>query len=178
MTESNLSKSDLLEICSSLGLPTEGNKMDLVHKLKEYSGVINRGKGKEKDVLAGPSTLGQEIADDASIRKSLAEEGPSGSLEDKVLLGFEKLENALLKFDEKLNAVTRQVQETKQKAEHEYDALRSIGKELDLAMESRTTTDVANHINFAREKTEDRMFTLRVASVSNEPRFKVHEHVQ
>ncbi|CAG8833874.1 27770_t:CDS:1, partial [Racocetra persica] len=41
-------------------------------------------------------------------RKSLAEEGPSGSLEDKVLLGFEKLENALLKFDEKLNAVTRQ----------------------------------------------------------------------
>ncbi|CAG8850665.1 28000_t:CDS:1, partial [Racocetra persica] len=67
MTESNLSKSDLLEICSSLGLPTEGNKMDLVQKLKEYSGVINRGKGKEKDVLAGPSTLGQEIADDASI---------------------------------------------------------------------------------------------------------------
>ncbi|CAG8558977.1 8846_t:CDS:2, partial [Cetraspora pellucida] len=48
MTKSNLSKNDLLEICSSLGLPTEGNKMDLVQKLKEYSGVISYEKGKKR----------------------------------------------------------------------------------------------------------------------------------
>ncbi|CAG8743598.1 5758_t:CDS:2 [Cetraspora pellucida] len=67
MTESNLSKSDLLEICSSLGLSTEGNKMDLIQKLKEYSGVTTRGKGKEKETLTSTSNLGQEIADNVSI---------------------------------------------------------------------------------------------------------------
>ncbi|CAG8713393.1 2886_t:CDS:1, partial [Dentiscutata heterogama] len=75
-------------------------------------------------------------------------------LEEKLLLEFKKLENAMLNFDNKLNTVTLQVQETQQKADikdvwpkhkfnkardqHEYNTLRSIGKELELAMESLT----------------------------------------
>ncbi|CAG8458572.1 30971_t:CDS:2, partial [Gigaspora margarita] len=46
------------------------NKMDLIQKLKEYSSVTNRGKGKEKETLASTSNLGQEVADNASITSS------------------------------------------------------------------------------------------------------------
>ncbi|CAG8504357.1 4450_t:CDS:1 [Acaulospora morrowiae] len=50
----------------------------------------------------------------------------------------------------------------KSRDQHEYNALRKIGKELDLAMESRSTTEVVDYINNARELAASRMFTLRV----------------
>ncbi|CAG8649586.1 11555_t:CDS:2 [Acaulospora morrowiae] len=80
-------------------------------------------------------------------------------------------------MNDKLNTVTAQVHDTKQKVEvnetwqkhkfeksrdqHEYDALRKIGKELDLAMESHSTMEVVDHINNAREIASNRIFTLR-----------------
>ncbi|CAG8722593.1 8421_t:CDS:1, partial [Racocetra persica] len=50
-----------------LGLLTKSNKTDLIQKLRKYSEVTNHEKGKEKDVLANTSNLGQEIANNISI---------------------------------------------------------------------------------------------------------------
>ncbi|CAG8527107.1 7471_t:CDS:2 [Racocetra persica] len=36
MTDSNISKNDFSDICHSLGMSTEGNKADLVQRLKEF----------------------------------------------------------------------------------------------------------------------------------------------
>ncbi|CAG8735881.1 33232_t:CDS:1, partial [Racocetra persica] len=36
MSDSNLSKNDLADICRSLGISSEGNKTDLVQRIKEY----------------------------------------------------------------------------------------------------------------------------------------------
>ncbi|CAG8824301.1 24869_t:CDS:1, partial [Racocetra persica] len=38
MTDSNISKNDLSDICHSLGVSTEGNKADLVQRLKDFQG--------------------------------------------------------------------------------------------------------------------------------------------
>ncbi|CAG8684057.1 14889_t:CDS:2, partial [Dentiscutata erythropus] len=40
MSESNLSKSDLEEICHSLGLPSEGVKADLIQRLRSHSNMM------------------------------------------------------------------------------------------------------------------------------------------
>ncbi|CAG8499321.1 35886_t:CDS:2 [Racocetra persica] len=119
MTESNLSKSDLLEICSSLGLSTEGNKIDLIQRLKENLSVLDinpEGCTQTlRDLLQTEkcTTWGipldnlprnveklpdcqSQVDRETKKRKSLAEEDISSSLEDKLLLGFEKLEYALL----------------------------------------------------------------------------------
>ncbi|CAG8635578.1 15970_t:CDS:1 [Acaulospora morrowiae] len=107
------------------------------------------------------------------------EDGDQDLISNQMLIEFKRLENAMININDKLNTVTAQVQDTRHKVEvnevwqkhkfekardqHEYDALCKIGKELDLAMESRSTVEVVNHIDLAREIAANRIFTLRVA---------------
>ncbi|CAG8559360.1 10020_t:CDS:2 [Acaulospora morrowiae] len=81
----------------------------------------------------------------------LSNDKETESKENKLLTEFKRLKNAMLTFNNRLNTVTAQVRDTKQKVEvnetwqkhkfeksydqHEYNALHKIGKELDLAME-------------------------------------------
>ncbi|CAG8527441.1 1047_t:CDS:1 [Racocetra persica] len=44
MTDSNISKNDLSGICHSLGLSTEGNKTDLVQRLKDFQDYVSHEK--------------------------------------------------------------------------------------------------------------------------------------
>lgn len=231
MSDSNLSKNDLADICRSLGISTEGNKTELVQRIKEYPRYEDYRENGE--VLGNLDTTRQDVVDLDSVASGYHSEASNisdkdlqtlrelarksterakvtslktgshdeelqgepkiqpnkpakrklheseDSLEEKLLLGFKKLENSMLNFDSKLNTVTLQVQETRQKAEikdawpkhkfdkardqHEYNTLRSVGKELDLAMESLTADDITNHLDVAKEQIESRMFTLRVA---------------
>ncbi|RIB05481.1 hypothetical protein C2G38_592425 [Gigaspora rosea] len=95
-----------------------------------------------------------------------------------MLTAFKKLETSVLGFDNRLNSVTAQIQDTRQKVEindawpnhkfekyrdqHEYDTLRLVGRDLDFAVESRNVHDAINCIESAREKIANRIFTLRV----------------
>ncbi|RIB30579.1 hypothetical protein C2G38_2152359 [Gigaspora rosea] len=40
-SDTNLSKSDLEEVCRDLGIPTEGMKADLIHKIRDFSNEGN-----------------------------------------------------------------------------------------------------------------------------------------
>ncbi|CAG8445749.1 16651_t:CDS:1 [Acaulospora morrowiae] len=100
-------------------------------------------------------------------------------MESRVLSEFKKLESVILNFNDRLNSVTDQVYDTCQKVkidktwpvhkfeknrdQHEYDSLRIIRKELDLALKSRDLDEVVIHIDRARKETENRIFTIRVA---------------
>ncbi|RIB05866.1 hypothetical protein C2G38_2218518 [Gigaspora rosea] len=42
VSDTNLSKNDLEEICRGLGIPTEGTKADLIQKIRDYSNEGNR----------------------------------------------------------------------------------------------------------------------------------------
>lgn len=91
----------------------------------------------------------------------------SKTLEKKMLSAFKKLETAVLGFDNRLNSMTAQIQDTRQKVEindmwpnhkferyrdqHEYDTLRLVGRDLDFAMESRSVHEAINCIESARE---------------------------
>jgi len=82
-----------------------------------------------------------------------------------MLSEFRRLEKAVLGFNEKLNSVTAQIQDTRQRVEindiwpsykferfrdqHEYDTLRLVGRELDLAVDSRNVHDAVKHIENA-----------------------------
>ncbi|RIB06360.1 hypothetical protein C2G38_2046848 [Gigaspora rosea] len=235
MTDSNISKNDLSDICHSLGMSTEGNKADLVQRLKEFQAYGHQEKSADgmrltnnklqedadvesetsdshnenievqnpetqrlrellrkinhssNDIL--PSSLPQDTGETSDHplqasktskkRKSQTEEEDPDSMFGKVLTNFQKLENAMLNFDDKLNLMAHQVQETRNKADikeawpkhkfekhrdqHEYDTLRQVGRELDMAIDSGTMEDITSHINAAKDLVGNRMFTLRVA---------------
>ncbi|CAG8715030.1 2759_t:CDS:1, partial [Acaulospora morrowiae] len=233
MTDANISKTDLENVCQALGIATNGIKADLIQRLRRHLKGKNRAKSNDSEItcrneeecqnmvghdhlsdtseidlnqqartlreLARLSRKGVEPRDSLDREQSLSLENdrpepkqnllnkkrrlPSDedreSTENKMLTEFKRLESAVLTMNDKLNNVTAQVHDTRQKVEvnetwqkhkfeksrdqHEYDALRKIGKELDLAMESRSTMEVVDHINNAREIALNRIFTLRVA---------------
>ncbi|CAG8589257.1 6407_t:CDS:1, partial [Racocetra persica] len=61
MSDSNISKNDLLDICCSLGISTKGNKADLVQRLKEYQ--TNRSHENNVDGMK----FTNDKADDESV---------------------------------------------------------------------------------------------------------------
>ncbi|CAG8446642.1 12480_t:CDS:2, partial [Acaulospora morrowiae] len=233
MTDTNISKTDLENICQALGIVIDGVKVDLIQRLRKHlKGKSHAGSNDteltRRNEEEGQDTTGLDHLSDTSeidlnhqartLRElahlSRKETEPRNSLdreqslslendrleskqnslnkkrllsndedceltESKILTEFKQLESAVLTMNDKLNTVTAQAHDTKQKVEvnetwqkykfekshdqHEYDALRKIGKELDLAMESRSTMEVMDHINNAREIASNRIFTLRVA---------------
>ncbi|CAG8454456.1 8531_t:CDS:2 [Acaulospora morrowiae] len=212
MTDANISKTDLENVCQALGIATDGVKADLIQRIrrclkgKNHADSCNtEGNGREEDEdtntvvhdnysdtseigdlnqqartlkeLAHLSRKGIELSDASTSqlekeqsvtfennrgepklniinnRKcSLTNDKETKSKDGKLLTEFKRLKNAMLTINDKLNTVTAQVHDTKQRV-----------KELDLAMESRSTTEVVDHINNARELAASRMFTLRVA---------------
>ncbi|CAG8776193.1 13659_t:CDS:1, partial [Acaulospora morrowiae] len=239
MTDANISKTDLENVCQALGIATDGVKADLVQRIRRYLKGKSRadscdteGNGREEDEdmntvvhdnysdiseigdlnqqartlkelaylsrkeMERPGTSTSQLEKEQSTtvenngdesklnlvnnrKRPLSNDKETESRESKLLTEFKRLENAMLTFNDRLNTVSAQVHDTKQRVEvnetwqkhkfeksrdqHEYNALRKIGKELDLAMESRSTTEVVDHINNARELAASRMFTLRVA---------------
>ncbi|CAG8789188.1 34078_t:CDS:2, partial [Racocetra persica] len=143
MTDSNISKNDLSDICRSLGISTEGNKADLVQRLKKYQTNEPRKKNvdgmkftndeaddesritsEEQAPITRCVIIGflQDAAETANNpqqtnktkkqKLQAEEEDNSDPLIERVLLGFQKLENTILNFDNKLTSMAHQVQET------------------------------------------------------------------
>ncbi|CAG8513192.1 22299_t:CDS:2 [Gigaspora rosea] len=199
-SDTNLSKSDLEEVCRGLDIPTEGTKADLIQKIRDFSNEGNceaeqsenmkKVYNENDDELTGKSKISTpkpatpnikeqdpNITGKTSESPSCEHEG-SETLEQKMLTAFKKLETSVLGFDNRLNSVTAQIQDTRQKVEindawpnhkfekyrdqHEYDTLRLVGRDLDFAVESRNVHDAINCIESAREKIANRIFTLRV----------------
>ncbi|CAG8783300.1 2553_t:CDS:1, partial [Acaulospora colombiana] len=50
----------------------------------------------------------------------------------------------------------------KHRDQYEYDSIRTIGKELDLILDSRDISEVIHNINRAQEMAKSRMVTLRI----------------
>ncbi|CAG8556824.1 8317_t:CDS:2, partial [Dentiscutata erythropus] len=238
MSESNLSKSDLEELCRAFGVSTNGVKADLVQSLKQFSteasknldnvegtgetgvGTFDidesenhmygddldidpearllkklayRSKGKSKHLtsnndLEDPNTSQAHVEECLNQNKrqysKMNLDNPLGNL---VLSEFKKLENVMTNFNNRLNSVTMQVQDTRYRAEineawstckfekprdqHEYDSLCTIGTELDLAMESRNFSDIISHIEKAWESVanQNRDFTFRKPNSQDKP---------
>ncbi|CAG8534622.1 12368_t:CDS:2 [Dentiscutata erythropus] len=211
MSDTNLLKSELEEICRGLGIPTEGTKADLIQKIKDFLSEGNREIPEKSDNakrLNYDKELAQRSREKAKVPQSktttpnIEEQGPnimektcktsknlrkrhfqknckgesSETLERKMMLEFKKLENAVLGFNDRLNSVSAQIQDTHQRVEineawpdhkfersrdqHEYDILRQVGRELDLAMELKNVQNAINHIEDSWEKIANRMFTL------------------
>ncbi|CAG8668635.1 22014_t:CDS:2, partial [Dentiscutata erythropus] len=199
ISDSNLSKSDLEEVCRGLGIPTKETKADLIQRIRDFSNkgnyditeqlenmkrvceenddeltceyfdkeedileydpqtqtlkeLVQKSKGKSK--ISPPKPTSPNIKDQdpkitgetsESPRKSKkskkrqfqdsCEHEGSETLEQKMLSAFKKLETAVLGFDDRLNSMMVQIQDTRQR--HEYNMLRLVGRELDLAIESR-----------------------------------------
>ncbi|CAG8501407.1 7969_t:CDS:1, partial [Dentiscutata erythropus] len=56
MSESNLSKGDLEELCHAVGVSTEGVKADLVQRLKQLSSVVGQNPNNIEEV--GETSVG------------------------------------------------------------------------------------------------------------------------
>ncbi|CAG8513685.1 26233_t:CDS:2, partial [Gigaspora rosea] len=198
-------KKDLEEVCRGLGIPTEGTKADLIQKIRDFSNEGNRDISEQSENVNKVSNenddelTGEYLNEEKDIleydlqTQTLRELAQKSKGKAKIPLPKPALPNikeqdpkitgetkpAILGFDDRLNSVIAQIQDTRQRVEindawpnhkfekyrdqHEYDTLRLVGRELDLAMESRNVQDAINCIESVREKIANRMFTLRVA---------------
>ncbi|CAG8624091.1 34094_t:CDS:2, partial [Racocetra persica] len=90
-------QNDLSDICCSLGISTEGNKADLVQRLKDYQVKSSHERNVEKGKF---SNDGLQISID------------NESVVSTIIQKMMKLEKAMLDFNDKLNSMALQVQET------------------------------------------------------------------
>lgn len=159
----------------------ENEVIELDPQLQTLREIVQKSKGKTKATSSKTTAQkmeGQDLNDQGSgdkhknpkksKKRHFQDEGDnegSETLEHKMLLEFRRLEKAVLGFNEKLNSVTAQIQDTRQRVEindiwpnykfesfrdqHEYDTLRLVGKELDLAVDSRNVHDTVKHIEDA-----------------------------
>ncbi|CAG8638788.1 16320_t:CDS:2, partial [Racocetra persica] len=65
MSDSNLSKNDLADICRSLGISSEGNKTDLVQRIKEYPQY--EGCRENGEMLGNLETTRENVVDIESV---------------------------------------------------------------------------------------------------------------
>ncbi|CAG8600686.1 19524_t:CDS:1, partial [Cetraspora pellucida] len=114
MSESNLSKAVLDDICRGLGLPTDGVKADLVQRIKDYTLDDVR-----KQQVGSNETIAEEMNLEEQLPDSLSEgSGTSGlnfqarSLQQLVQNTRQKGKAVLVETDEPRNSVSRE-QETR-----------------------------------------------------------------
>ncbi|CAG8583090.1 6897_t:CDS:2, partial [Acaulospora morrowiae] len=133
---------DLKNICQALGIATDRVKADLIQRLRKHLKGKNRAESNDTELFykneeKGSNTMGAEPWDSLVREQSLSLENDKleprqnllnkkrrlpndencESTESKILTEFKQLESAVLTMNNKLNTVTAQVHDTKQKVE-------------------------------------------------------------
>ncbi|CAG8725581.1 15069_t:CDS:2, partial [Dentiscutata heterogama] len=126
MLELNLSKGDLKKLCCAFGVSTDSVKVDLVQKLKQLLSEVGQNPNSVKET--GETSLRNCDADDQGYHVI--------EMDDFNIDSIAEPNNSYANTEE---------------YQHEYDSLHTIGTELDLAKESRSSSEVMIHIEKACE---------------------------
>ncbi|CAG8649603.1 11556_t:CDS:1 [Acaulospora morrowiae] len=71
MTDANISKTDLENVCQALGIATDGVKADLIQRLRKHLKGKNRAESNDTELSCrneeeGPNTMGHDHLSDTS----------------------------------------------------------------------------------------------------------------